>query len=388
MFALVLAACADDGDDTDDADIAAADDTEMVTDDTDDEAVEDDDAVVEDDDAVVEDDDAVVEEDDDAAIGESEWEGDIVFADYGWDSAIVLNRIAQFILEEGYDYSTGSVPGETIPLFQGMLSGDVQVSMEIWAAQLEGWTEAVEAGEVHSLGLSIDETVQGWWVPTYVIEGDEERGIEPMAPDLRHVDDLPDYWELFEDPEDSSKGRFMECIAGWECERVNEVKFYSYGLDEYYNRFLPGSGAALATSIVSAYESGDPWLGYYWGPTWIFGQVDLTMLEEPEYTDECWNDIMSAIEAAETMIDSPCAYPAVEVFVGVTDELYQAAPDVIALLEQIEFTMEEVSEILAAMQDGDLDPDEGAEWFLRERSDMWHSWVSDDVIERVEAALN
>jgi ABC-type proline/glycine betaine transport system substrate-binding protein len=59
-----------------------------------------------------------------------------------------------------------------------------------------------------------------------------------------------------------------------------------------------------------------------------------------------------------------------------------------ALLEQIEFTMEEVSEILAAMQEGDLDPDEGAEWFLRERTDKWHAWVSDDVIESVEAALN
>ncbi len=400
MFALVVAAC--EADDDADDDVVDTDDTEVVTDDTDDAVADDtddvaatddaDDAVVDDeDDAVVDDeDDDVTDDTDDAAVapGESDWDESIVFADYGWDSAIVLNRIAQFILEEGYDYETDSVPGETIPLFQGMLSGDVQVSMEIWAAQLEGWQEAVDNGEVHQLGLSIDETVQGWWVPTYVIEGDEERGIEPMAPDLTHVDDLPDYWELFEDPEDDSKGRFMECIAGWECERVNEVKFNTYGLGEYYNRFLPGSGAALATDIVTSYDAGEPWLGYYWGPTWIFGQVDLTMLEEPEYTDECWDNIMDAIDAGETETDEACAYPAVEVFVGVTDDFYQAAPDVIALIEQMSFTMEEVSEILAAMQEDDLDPDEGAEWFLRERSEMWHAWVTDDVIEDVEAALN
>jgi glycine betaine/proline transport system substrate-binding protein len=405
MFALVLAACETDDDAADD--VVDPDDTEVVTDDTDD-AVDDDeiaatddeeDAVVDDeDDAVVDDeDDAVVDDEDDVEVddadvdvapGESDWEGAITFGDYGWDSALVLNRIAQFILEEGYGYDTDSVPGETIPLFQGMLSDDVQVSMEIWAAQLEGWDQAIEAGDVHQLGLSIDETVQGWYVPTYMIEGDEERGIEPMAPDLTHVEDLPDYWELFEDPEDDSKGRFMECIAGWECERVNEVKFYSYGLDEYYNRFLPGSGAALATDIVTSYDAGDPWLGYYWGPTWIFGQVDLTMLEEPEYTDECWDGIMAAIEANETTVDEPCAYPAVEVYVGVTDELYQAAPDVIAFLEQVSFTMEEVSEILAAMQEDDLDPDEGAEWFLQERTDKWHDWVPEEVIDDVEAALN
>jgi glycine betaine/proline transport system substrate-binding protein len=400
VFALVLAACDDNGDDGDDADVGTTDDTEVVADDSDDATVDtdDEDVAVDDDDAAVEDDeDAVTDDEDDAAAddgdaaavtpGESDWEGDIVFGDYGWDSALVLNRIAQFILEEGYGYSTDSVPGETIPLFQGMLSDDVQVSMEIWAAQLDGWREAVDAGDVHQLGLSIDETVQGWWVPTYVIEGDEERGIEPMAPDLTHVDDLPEYWELFQDPEDDSKGRFMECIAGWECERVNEIKFYSYGLDEYYNRFLPGSGAALATDIVTSYDAGEPWLGYYWGPTWIFGQVELTMLEEPEYSDECWDDIMSAIDAGETTVDNPCAYPAVEVFVGVTDELYQAAPDVVEFLEQVSFTMEEVSEILAAMQEDDLDPDEGAEWFLRERSDMWHDWVPDELIEDIEAAL-
>ncbi|MEX2425228.1 MAG: ABC transporter substrate-binding protein [Thermomicrobiaceae bacterium] len=406
MFALVVAAC-DDGGDDEDADVGDTDETEEVADDTD-EAADDEEMTEEDDDAASEDEEAADEEmteeedeaasededseesegvDSDVAPGESEWEGEIVFADYGWDSAIVLNRISQFILEEGYGYETNSVPGETIPLFQGMLSDDVQVSMEIWAAQLEGWDEAVEAGDVHNLGTSIDETVQGWWVPTYVIEGDEERDIEPMAPDLQSVEDLPDYWELFEDPEDDSKGRFMDCIAGWECERVNEIKFNSYGLDETYNRFLPGSGAALATDIVTAYDQGEPWLGYYWGPTWVFGQVDLTMLEEPEYSDECWDSILGAIEAGETEIDNPCAYPAVEVFVGVTDEFYQAAPDVIAHLEQVEFTMDEVSEILAAMSENDLDPDGGAEWFLQEYPDKWHEWVPEEVIEDIEAAL-
>ncbi|MEZ4570755.1 MAG: glycine betaine ABC transporter substrate-binding protein [Thermomicrobiales bacterium] len=44
----------------------------------------------------------------------------------------------------------------------------------------------------------------------------------------------------------------------------------------------------MATSLVSAYENGEPWLGYYWAPTWVFAVVDLTMIEEPEYTDECW----------------------------------------------------------------------------------------------------
>ncbi len=401
MFALVLAACDDNGDDSDDADIGATDDTEMVTDDATDDAV--DDAVVDDeaDDAAVEDDDAVVEDDDeeaaddaaaddattDVAIGESEWDGEIVFADYDWDSAQVLNRVVQFIVEEGYGYETGATFGQTIPLFQGLMSDDIQVSLEIWVEQQEGWEPALEEGQLHDLGPSFGESIQGWFVPTYMIEGDEERGIDPITPDLRHVDDLPDHWEYFQDPEDSDKGRFLDCIAGWECERVNEAKFYSYGLDETFNRFLPGSGAALDTSLLTAYDQGEAWLGYYWGPSWVFGQLDLTMLEEPEYTDECWDGITEAMEENE-IPEEACAYPEVSVHAAVTDEFYNAMPDLVAMLEEFELTMEDVSEILAYMLEEDAEAEEGAEWFLHERTDLWHAWVPDEVIERVEAALN
>jgi glycine betaine/proline transport system substrate-binding protein len=366
---LVLAACADNGNGTADDDVAT-DDTavEDVTDDTttDDEAVEDDDTV---------------------EIGGADLDGPITFGDYGWDSAIVLNRIAQYILEEGYGYETDSIFGETIPLFQGLLSGDLDVSMEIWAEQQPGWQPALDDGQLLDLGTSFGESVQGWWVPTYVIEGDEERGIEPVAPDLRHVNDLPEYKDLFTDPEDPSKGRFYECIAGWECERVNEIKFEVYGLDEHFNRFLPGSGAALATSLVSAYERGEPWVGYYWGPTWIFGQLDLTMLEEPPHTEECWDGIVEAMEGGP-LPDEVCAYSAVAVHIAVTTEFAERAPDVVTFLENFRLTMEDVSEALAYMFEEDVEAEDAALWFLREREELWVDWVPEEVAERVQTSLS
>jgi glycine betaine/proline transport system substrate-binding protein len=342
-----------------------------------------------DDDAVVDDvtDDVEEVDDDDVEVGAADWDEPITFADYGWDSALALNRIAQFILEEGYGYETDTVPGETIPLFEGLRRGDIQVSMEIWVDQQPEWQGAVDDGTLLDHGTSFGESIQGWFVPTYVIEGDDDRGIEPMAPDLQHVDDLPDYWELFQDPEDRNKGRFYDCIAGWECEKVNEAKFYSYGLDETYNRFLPGSGAALDTSLVAAYERGEPWLGYYWGPSWIFGQLDLTMLDEPEYTEECWDEVIEAADAGQVP-DEACAYPAVPVHISTNSEFAEQAPDVIEFLESFNLTMDDVSEILLYMADEDEEAEGGAQWFLRERTDLWHDWVPDEVIERVEAALN
>lgn len=317
-----------------------------------------------------------------------DYDGEVIFADYGWDSAIVHNRIAGHILEHGYGYTIDSVPGETIPLFQGLLRGDVNVSMEIWVEQQEGWEPALEEGTLRDHGASFGESVQGWYVPTYMIEGDEERGIEPVAPDLRHVDDLPDYVDLFSDPEDPEKGRFYECIAGWECERVNEVKFTAYGLGEHYNRFLPGSGPALAASLVAAYEQGEPWLGYYWAPTWIFGQLDLTMLEEPEYTDECWDSIAEEIASDNIVGEEACHYPSVTVNIGTNIDFIEANPEVSEFLDNYETTMDQTSEMLLYMQENEAEAEDAAEWFLREHEDVWTPWVPEDVADRVRDSLD
>ncbi len=324
----------------------------------------------------------------DAGLPGEAYDGAVIFGDYGWDSAIVHNRIAGYILEHGYGYDVDSVPGETIPLFQGLIRGDINVSMEIWVEQQEGWEPALEDGSLKDLGLSFGESVQGWWVPTYMIEGDAERGIEPMTPDLRSVEDLADYVDVFADPENPGLGRFYDCIAGWECERVNEVKFTAYGLGENYNRFLPGSGAALAASLVAAYERGDPWLGYYWAPTWIFGQLDLTMIEEPEYTDECWDSMSAEIASGNITGETACAYPSVTVNIGMNTEFHDANPEAVEFLTNYETTMDITSEALLYMQDNNAEAEAAAIWFLTEYEDLWTEWVPDDVAERVKEALS
>jgi glycine betaine/proline transport system substrate-binding protein len=225
----------------------------------------------------------------------------VVFADLNWDSALFLNGILRYILEHGYGYETEGVPGGTIAMIGGLINGDIDIVSEVTPDTSPEYGVALEEGTVVRHGISFAGTTEGWYVPTYMIEGDAERGIEPMTPDLRHVEDLPQYWDIFQDPEVPDKGRFYGCIPGWQCQVINEIKFELYGLNDYYNRFNPGSDTALASSIVAAYESGEPWLGYYWAPTWVMGLVDLTKLDEPPYSDECWENIRDG--------GPPCAYP-------------------------------------------------------------------------------
>src|SRR5690625_3525283 len=214
-----------------------------------------------------------------AACGGSDTEGaeeaeksidEIVFADAGWDSIRVHNYIARTIIEEGFGYETDETTGSTAATIQGLREGDINAYTEVWTDNIkEVYEEAIEAGDIEKVSTNFDDNDQGLYVPTYVIEGDPERGIEPMAPDLRTVEDLKDYPEVFEDPEDPGRGRIINGPTGSEVETAITEKFETYGLDETMNNFIPGSDSAIVTDLVRAYEVGEAWVGYYWSPTWV-----------------------------------------------------------------------------------------------------------------------
>jgi glycine betaine/proline transport system substrate-binding protein len=300
----------------------------------------------------------------------------LVMAEPGWDSAQVHSRIAAFIIENGMGYGVEYIPGETISLFQGLARGDIDINMEIWYDnQKEAVDKAVAAGQVIDLGNNFPDSWQGWLVPTYVIKGDPARGIKPMAPDLKSVNDLPKYAKLFKDVEDPSKGRFYSCIAGWECEKINEKKFAAYGLNDTYNIFLPGSGAALVASLAGAYKKGEPWFGYYWAPTWVLGLYDMTPLEEPAYDADVFGST------------AKCAYPSVAVKIFANAGLPKKAPDVVEFLKKYETTQAMANKFLAFMQEKEADTDAAAMWFLKNHEDVWTGWVSSDVAAKVKKAL-
>ncbi len=307
----------------------------------------------------------------------------VMFAGLDWDSARLHVAIARHILERGYGCRTDSLPVTTLPAAVGVVRGDLDVLMEVWKEHSpEAWDQGLAAGEVVELGVNFPDSVQGWFVPRYLVAGDPERGVEPRAPGLRSVFDLPRYKELFRDPEEPAKGRFYNCILGWACEVVNTKKLRIYGLEPHFTNFRPGTGAALAAAIASAYKRRQPILAYYWGPTSVLGTYDLVRLEEPPYDPEVWEDLQTS--------DSPeraTAYPPSEVVIGVHRGFYEAAPELVRFLERYETTNELVSRLLAFMAEERATEEEAARRFLRQRPEVWTRWVPAEVADRVRASL-
>ena len=311
----------------------------------------------------------------------------VVFADFGWDSAQVHNRIVSFIIEHGLGYKTRFVSGETIMLNTALINAKgseaPHINMESWTDNIqELYDKGIALGKdpstnegIIDLGSNFPNSVQGWYVPRYVVEGDSKRGIKPTAPDLKSVFDLPKYWKLFKDPEDPSKGRFYNCIPGWKCTEINNLKLKEYGLDKYYNVMEPGSGAALAASMEAAYKRGKPWLGYYWAPTWVLGKLDMVQLEEPEYKKEIFTTSRA------------CAYPSVKCNILVHKKLPEWAPDVVEFLKKYETTLQINNRVLAYMRDNKASTETAAKWFLKEYESLWTTWVSPEVGAKVKAAM-
>jgi glycine betaine/proline transport system substrate-binding protein len=307
----------------------------------------------------------------------------IVFGDLDWASAQFHNRVAQFILEEGYGCSTDIIPGSTLPIYNGMARGDVDIAMEIWVPNVQDWWDENTAnGNVESVGLSYPDAVQGWFVPRYLVEGDDA-----PAAGLTSVAQLGEFADVFSDPEDPDMGRFYNCIAGWGCEDANTRKLAAYGLDETFTNFRPGTGGALAAAIESSILREQPIVFYYWGPTWVLGKVgdQVVQLEEPAYDEDIWSAMMSA-EPPESATEAT-AYPVIPVEIGVNSEFGAEAPTIVEFLGEYGMTGADVSAALLFMQENDVEADEAAEEFLRTREDLWTAWVSDEVADAIRAAL-
>ncbi|MBI9050444.1 MAG: hypothetical protein JEZ00_13565 [Anaerolineaceae bacterium] len=316
----------------------------------------------------------------------------IKFIDTMFQSLWINNAIAMYITEEGYGYPVESIEMTTVVAQQSIEVGDMDVFMENWINNYPEWHEKVTSeGTVIDLGNVYDKSTQGWYVPRYVIEGDAERGIEPMAPDLKSIDDLVNYKELFADPEDPDKGLLVNCIIGWQCQSINQVKVHAYGLQDDFNLLEPGAAAALDAAIAGAYKKGDPILSYYWEPTWLIGLYDMVQIEEPTYSDECWAEMIKVHEGEVDLEDTPaeagCAYESVGIPKSVHASLAERAPEITAFLEKMNVGTDALNKTAAYMTSEESSAEEAAIWYLNTYPEKWNTWVTEEAKANIESAL-
>ncbi|MGI5899996.1 MAG: ABC transporter substrate-binding protein [Christensenellales bacterium] len=299
----------------------------------------------------------------------------LTFADVGWDSIRIHNAIAGLIAEEVFGYTWDEISGSTPITSEGVISGSIDVHMEMWTDNLATYPQDVAEGRLKELSINFDDNFQGLYVPRYVIEGDPERGLEALAPGLNSVADLKDYAHLFPDPEDRGMGRIFGGLPGWEVTEITRRKVSYYGLDEMYNYVEPGSDAAMSAAMISAWDKGEPIVAYYWEPTWLLGMYDFVLLEDAPYNENGY-------------FEGETAFPAVVVTVCVSNDFYASNPDYCDFLKNYRTSSALTSQALAYMQETGAGYEETAKWFLIENSQLIDQWLDAQQAETLRNVLN
>lgn len=308
----------------------------------------------------------------------------VKFAEMGWDSAKFMTEVIRYVLEKGYGCKTELTPATNAIALQAVSTGDLNVMVEYWAGRTPAFESAARDGRVKIVGSLVNGgSVEGYYVPEYVIKGDPTRGIKPLAPDLKSMADLPRFKSVFADPEDPSRGRLYNCPIGWQCESDTEQKMKAYKLDQDFTDFHPGSGPALDAAIESAFTRGKPILFYYWEPSTILGRFHAVKLDEPAYNPACWKTINGSKDA------DPCgsASPPTTLRIVVSNSVANSDPAILSLFDKVQFPIGAIDETLAQMASAKLAPRQAAIDYLTAHPTIVAGWLPSGVAQKVEASL-
>lgn len=298
----------------------------------------------------------------------------VTFSDAGWDSVKFHNALAGYIGKTAYNIEPKVIMGSSSIVQAALVRGDIDVNMELWTDNVPSYAADMQTGKLENLGINFDDNRQGFYVPRYVIEGDSERNIKPLAPDLKTVKDLKRYAELFTDTENPDKGRIYGAIPGWEIDEIFYKKYVAYGLNENYIYFRSGSEAALNTAFISAYDKGEPIVGYNYEPTWISGKLDLVLLQDEPYQPEQFKQGLTEARS-------------VPVCIVANKQLISKAPAFTDFLRNYHTSSALTAEALAYIADTQATYEETAIWFLKKHPELLNQWLPKDKAQLVLNSL-
>ena len=299
----------------------------------------------------------------------------IKFGALTWESGQFISAVLEIIAEDGFNCDTTQVPGAGPALETALAQNDIHVIGEQWVGRSPIMQEAIEQGQVAVIGDTLEGgATQGWYVPQYVLDDN---------PTLKTYQDLPAHAELFTDPEDPSRARFLNCPTGWTCEVFNTRLLNNTGLDATFNNVLPGTGSALDAEIASAFEQRKPLLYYYWQPTGLMAKYDFAPIEFPAYDEACWTDLLDANGTS----DCVSGFAVSQLGIAVSTPFQNEYPELASTFEQVQFSPDTLNGAILQMSENKRSGDEQARQFLKENPQVWQGWLDESVARNLAQNL-
>ena len=282
----------------------------------------------------------------------------ITLVENAWSASELNVAVAKILLENELGYPVEIISLDENAQWPALAAGDAHASLEVWpsghAANVAEYIDG--AGTVENGGLLGPVGRIGWYMPSYLLND---------HPELTTWEGFtsPEAAALFATAETGDNGQFLG----------GDPSFVQYDADIITNLSLPfevvyaGSEEAILAQLDSAYSREEPVLFYFWTPHSIHAKYDLTRVELPEYSDDCYAEADSGGVA--------CDYPGDDLFKIFWSGLAEAAPDAHTLLANMNYTTEDQISMIAAVEIDGQSVDEAAQAWLDANEDVWRAWL-------------
>lgn len=294
---------------------------------------------------------------------------DIVIGVPNWPSVRVTANILKVVIEDNLGYEVELQNGTNPIVFEAMDSGSMDVHPEVWLPNQQNLADKFveEKGTVRISENSVA-AFQGICADKATAE----------KHDITSIYDLtrPDVAALIDEDGDG-QGELWIGVPGWASTNVEQIRAKSYGYDQTME--LTQSDETLAyAKLDNAIKAGEPWIGFCYGPHYIFALHDLVVLDEPVHDPAKWNvtqptDDPNWLEISE----APVAWPRIDIHMAYAASLEQDFPTVADMLSRIPFTTDQLSEMTYALVVEDRDAQDYARAWVAENEDVVLGWLAE-----------
>jgi glycine betaine/proline transport system substrate-binding protein len=275
-----------------------------------------------------------------------------------WSGSSVNAYVAKLLLEEKLGKTVEVVSIDENSMWSAIAAGDISACLELWpSGHQENVAKYIDGtGEVENIGdLGVIGKI-AWYIPSYMLE---------TNPELATWEGFksPEAAQLFATAQTGDKGQFIAGDPGFV--QYDEQIIENLGLD--FEVVFSGSEQAELAGLDSAYSRKEPYLFYFWTPHSVHAKYDLTEVQLPPYSDECY-----------TQIDAggvDCAYPEDVLFKIAHVGLKDSDPESYAFLKNMSYTNEDQIGMIAEVDSGNMTAEEAARAWIDANEAVWSAWL-------------
>ena len=281
--------------------------------------------------------------------------GTVSLAANPWPGSYANAHVAAEVLARELGLEVRIVEIDENAQWAGLDDGSIDASLEIWpsghadnvATYIDELGTVEHGGALGALGQI------GWFTPTSVIDAN---------PTFASWEGLLGSEGVFATTETRTSGRFLAADPSFV--QFDEAIIANLGLDLVVVQ--SGSEAAQLATVEAAIARDEPVLFYFYTPHWLHARYDLTMVELPEWTEEC-----EALPAAER----DCGYPQDVLFKAFNADLAQRLPQAHAILSAMRLTNADQDAITFAIDVEGQDPQVAAQAWVDANEAVWRAWL-------------